>query len=73
MSNFDLVLKLFLQLMLILAVYRLMTFVGKRHLRQINVVDEMIVGILLGLLPLGRVAPEVQEKNVFGLMEPNHP
>jgi Kef-type K+ transport system membrane component KefB len=59
MSNFDLVLKLFLQLAIILAACRLVGAVGKR-LGQTQVVGEMVAGILLGPSLLGFFVPEAQ-------------
>ena len=60
MSNFELVLKLFLQLTVILVTCRIVTFLGKRYLEQTDVVCEMIAGVLLGPSLLGLVAPEFQ-------------
>ncbi|HXJ33944.1 MAG TPA: cation:proton antiporter [Candidatus Eisenbacteria bacterium] len=59
MSNFDLVLKLFFQLAVILAVCRLVGLVGSR-LGQAQVVCEMVAGVLLGPSLLGLVAPQAQ-------------
>ncbi|MBD2772453.1 hypothetical protein [Iningainema tapete] len=42
MSNFELVIKLLLQLTVILATCRIVTIVGKRYLGQTDVVCEMI-------------------------------
>ena len=58
-SNFDLVLKLFFQLAVILAVCRLVGLVGSR-LGQAQVVCEMVAGVLLGPSLLGLVAPQAQ-------------
>jgi Kef-type K+ transport system membrane component KefB len=58
-SNFDLVLKLFFQLAVILAACRVVGVVGKR-LGQAQVVSEMVAGVLLGPSLFGLLAPEVQ-------------
>ena len=60
MSNFDLVLKLFLQLALILALCRLTGYLG-RSIGQTQVVCEIIAGVLLGPSLLGLLAPAAQE------------
>jgi len=59
MSNFDLVLKLFFQLAVILAVCRVVGMVGSR-LGQAQVVSEMVAGVMLGPSLLGLVAPDLQ-------------
>ncbi len=59
MSNLDLVLKLFFQLAVILAVCRVVGLVGAR-LGQTQVVCEMVAGVLLGPSLLGFTAPDVQ-------------
>jgi len=59
MSNFDLVLKLFFQLAVILAVCRIVGMVGSR-LGQAHVVSEMVAGVMLGPSLLGLVAPDLQ-------------
>ena len=59
-APFDLVLKLFFQLAVILAACRLVGLVGARF-AQAQVVSEMVAGILLGPSLLGLVAPDVQE------------
>jgi Kef-type K+ transport system membrane component KefB len=61
MSNFDLVLKLFFQLAVILAACRVVGFVGQRFFGQTQVVSEMVAGVLLGPSLLGLLAPELQE------------
>ncbi|QLE57466.1 cation:proton antiporter [Nostoc sp. TCL26-01] len=61
MSNFDLVIKLFLQLTVILATCRIVTIFGKRYLGQTDVVCEMIAGVMLGPSLLGLIAPEFQQ------------
>lgn len=61
MSNFDLVLKLLLQLTVILGTCRLVTIVGRRYLGQTDVVCEMIAGVMLGPSLFGIVAPELQQ------------
>jgi Kef-type K+ transport system membrane component KefB len=58
-SNFDLVLKLFFQLAVILAVCRLVGMLGAR-VGQTQVVSEMVAGVLLGPSLFGLVAPDVQ-------------
>ncbi len=59
MSNFDLVLRLFLQLATILGACRLVAFVLKR-LGQTTVVGEMVAGMLLGPSLLGLVSPAAE-------------
>jgi hypothetical protein len=61
MSNFDLVLKLLLQLTVILGTCRLVTIVGRRYFGQTDVVCEMIAGVMLGPSLLGIMAPELQK------------
>ena len=61
MSNFDLVLKLLLQLTVILGTCRLVTIVGRRYLGQTDVVCEMIAGVTLGPSLFGIFAPELQQ------------
>jgi len=58
-SNFDLVLKLFLQLTVILAVCRVVGWLG-RFAGQTQVVSEMIAGVFLGPSLFGAIAPSVQ-------------
>lgn len=57
MSNFDLVLKLFFQIAVILAACRLVGIVGAR-VGQAQVVSEMVAGVLLGPSLFGLVAPD---------------
>ncbi|WP_315788632.1 cation:proton antiporter [Fischerella sp. JS2] len=61
MSNFELVLKLLLQLTVILATCRIVTILGKRFLGQTDVVCEMIAGVMLGPSLFGVIAPELQQ------------
>jgi Kef-type K+ transport system membrane component KefB len=61
LSNFDLVLKLFLQLTVILAVCRAVGWLG-RFAGQTQVVSEMIAGVFLGPSLLGALAPGVQAR-----------
>ncbi|MDZ8185101.1 MAG: cation:proton antiporter [Nostoc sp. ChiSLP02] len=61
MSNFDLVIKLFLQLTVILATCRIVTILGRRYLGQTDVVCEMIAGVMLGPSLLGLIAPDFQQ------------
>ena len=61
MSNFDLVLRLFLQLTVILAVCRAVGWIGTRYFGQTQVVSEMIAGVLLGPSLLGWLAPGMQQ------------
>ncbi|MFN6572719.1 cation:proton antiporter [Dendronalium sp. ChiSLP03b] len=61
MSNFELVLKLLLQLTVILVACRLVTFVGRRYLGQTDVVCEMIAGVMLGPSLFGLIAPDLQQ------------
>lgn len=60
MSSFDLVVKLFLQLVVILAVSRAAGWVG-RFFGQTQVVSEMVAGVLLGPSLFGLVAPHGQQ------------
>lgn len=61
MSNFDLVIQLFLQLTVILTTCRIITILGRRYLGQTDVVCEMIAGVMLGPSLLGLIAPEFQQ------------
>lgn len=61
MSNFELVLKLLLQLATILCACRVVSFLGRRYLGQTDVVCEMIAGVLLGPSLFGILAPEIQQ------------
>ncbi|RCJ19302.1 potassium transporter [Nostoc minutum NIES-26] len=61
MSNFDLVIQLFLQLTVILATCRVITILGSRYLGQTDVVCEMIAGVMLGPSLLGLIAPDFQQ------------
>lgn len=61
MSNFELVLKLLLQLTVILVACRVVTFFGKRYFGQTDVVCEMIAGVMLGPSLLGWIAPGWQQ------------
>ncbi len=61
MSNFELVLKLLLQLTVILATCRIITILGRRYLGQTDVVCEMIAGVILGPSLFGLIAPDVQQ------------
>ncbi|MDF5709585.1 MAG: cation:proton antiporter [Nostoc sp. S4] len=61
MSNFELVIQLFLQLTLILATCRIITILGRRYLGQTDVVCEMIAGVMLGPSFLGLIAPNFQQ------------
>jgi Kef-type K+ transport system membrane component KefB len=58
-SNYDLVLKLFFQLAVILAACRVVGSIGAR-LGQAQVVGEMVAGVLLGPSLFGLLAPDVQ-------------
>jgi Kef-type K+ transport system membrane component KefB len=60
MSNFELVIKLLLQLTFILATCRIVTIIGRRYLGQTDVVCEMIAGVMLGPSLFGLLAPEFQ-------------
>lgn len=51
----------FLQMFVILALCRVMGWLGKRYLKQPQVVSEMIAGVLLGPSLLGLLAPELQK------------
>lgn len=78
MSNFDLVLRLFLQLTVILAVCRAVGWIGTRFFGQTQVVSEMVAGVLLGPSLLGWLAPELQHwlfplKATVGGVEITHP
>lgn len=61
MSNFDLIIQLFLQLTVILATCRIVTILGRRYLGQTDVVCEMIAGVMLGPSLLGLIAPDFQQ------------
>lgn len=61
MSNFDLVIKLFLQLTVILVTCRVVTILGRRYLGQTDVVCEMIAGVMLGPSLLGLMTPDLQQ------------
>ncbi|MEH2262888.1 cation:proton antiporter [Nostoc sp.] len=61
MSNFDLIIQLFLQLTIILATCRIVTIIGRRYLGQTDVVCEMIAGVMLGPSLLGLIAPDFQQ------------
>ncbi|MGF1989971.1 MAG: cation:proton antiporter [Nostoc sp. ZfuVER08] len=61
MSNFDLVIQLFLQLTVILVTCRIVTILGRRYLGQTDVVCEMIAGVMLGPSLLGLIAPNFQQ------------
>ncbi|MEJ1934623.1 cation:proton antiporter [Nostoc sp. NIES-2111] len=61
MSNFELVLRLLLQLTVILATCRIVTILGKRFLGQTDVVCEMIAGVMLGPSLFGAIAPNLQQ------------
>jgi Kef-type K+ transport system membrane component KefB len=61
MSNFELVIKLLLQLTFILATCRIVTIIGRRYLGQTDVVCEMIAGVMLGPSLFGLLAPEFQQ------------
>jgi Kef-type K+ transport system membrane component KefB len=61
MSNFELVIKLFLQITVILITCRIVTILGRRYLGQTGVVCEMIAGVMLGPSLLGLIAPDLQQ------------
>jgi Kef-type K+ transport system membrane component KefB len=61
MSNFDLVLKLLLQLTVILATCRIVSMIGRRYFGQTDVVCEMIAGVMLGPSLFGLLLPDVQQ------------
>jgi Kef-type K+ transport system membrane component KefB len=61
MSNFELALKLFLQMTVILGTCRLISLIGRRYLGQTEVVCEMIAGVLLGPSLLGLISPAAKE------------
>ncbi len=61
MTNFDLVIRLFLQLTVILTTCRIVTILGRRYLGQTDVVCEMIAGVMLGPSLLGLIAPDFQQ------------
>ncbi len=60
MSNLHLAIQLFLQLTVILAVCRLVGWLGRRFLGQTQVVMEMVAGVLLGPSFFGLLAPRLQ-------------
>jgi Kef-type K+ transport system membrane component KefB len=59
MKDLDLGIHMFLQLAVILAVCRLVGWLGRRFLGQTQVVGEMIAGVCLGPSLLGTVAPQL--------------
>ncbi|GAB1539878.1 cation:proton antiporter [Scytonema sp. NUACC21] len=61
MSNFELVLRLLLQLTVILGTCRIVTIIGRRYLGQTDVVCEMIAGVMLGPSLFGAIAPGIQQ------------
>lgn len=61
MSNFDLVLRLLLQLSIIIVTCRVVTMLGRRYLGQTDVVCEMIAGVMLRPSLFGLVAPQLQQ------------
>ncbi len=61
MSNFDLFLRLLLQLTVILVTCRIVTIVGRRYLGQTDVVCEMMAGVILGPSLFGLIAPDFQQ------------
>jgi Kef-type K+ transport system membrane component KefB len=56
----DLSIHFFLQLAIILAMCRIVGWIGKKFLAQPQVVGEMIAGVLLGPSLFGLLAPEIQ-------------
>lgn len=60
MSNYNLVMKLFLQLGIILLACRVVSYLGVRYFKQTSVVCEMVAGILLGPSLFGLCFPEAQ-------------
>ncbi len=56
----DLSIHFFLQLAIILAMCRIVGWIGKKYLAQPQVVGEMIAGVLLGPSLFGLLAPEIQ-------------
>lgn len=60
MSNFELVLKLLLQLTIILGACRIVSIMG-RYVGQTDVVCEMIAGVVLGPSLFGLIAPDIQQ------------
>lgn len=78
MSNFDLVIKLLLQLTVILAACRAVGWIGSRFFGQTQVVGEMIAGVLLGPSFFGWISPGAQgwlfpTKAVVGGITMSHP
>lgn len=61
MTNSELLLELLLQLIVILSVCRLVSYIGKRYLGQTDLVGEMLAGIMLGSSLFGMIAPELQQ------------
>lgn len=59
MKDLELGIHMFLQLAVILAVCRLVGWLGRRFLGQTQVVGEMIAGVCLGPSLLGAVAPQI--------------
>ncbi len=60
MSNYDLVVRLFLQLLVIVAACRVVGVIGRRF-GQAQVVSEMVTGVLLGPSLFGLLLPSVQQ------------
>lgn len=61
MSDLDLGIKLFLQLVVILAACRIVGWVGKKLFGQTQVVMEMVAGVLLGPSLLGLISPQAKD------------
>lgn len=61
MSNFELALKLFLQMAVILGACRAVSVLGERFFGQTQVVCEMVAGVLLGPSLLGLIWPAGQQ------------
>jgi Kef-type K+ transport system membrane component KefB len=61
MSVAQLSVAFFLQMLVILAACRVVGWLGRRYLKQPQVVCEMIAGVMLGPSLLGLLAPEVQQ------------
>ena len=61
MSVAQLSVTFFLQMFVILAVCRLVGWLGKKYLHQPQVVGEMIAGVVLGPSLFGLLAPEIQK------------
>ena len=61
MSNAQLSVLFFVQMLVILATCRSVGWVGKKYINQTQVVGEMIAGVLLGPTLFGLITPDLQK------------